>query len=62
MESDAPQPRGQVGRQKNEHAVALGRLGGKKGGTARARALPSERRRDIAKKAAQARWGKSKTQ
>lgn len=41
---------------KNEHAQALGRLGGKKGGAARAKALTPEQRREIAKKAAAARW------
>lgn len=41
---------------KNPHAVALGRLGGKKGGSARARKLSAERRREIARKAARARW------
>ena len=35
---------------------ALGRLGGLKGGKARAAKLTPERRREIAKKAAQARW------
>src|SRR4029450_8197719 len=38
-------------------AAALGRLGGLKGGPARARTLSAERRRDIAMKAARARWG-----
>jgi len=37
---------------------ALGRLGGLKGGKARAESLTPERRVDIAKKAAQARWAK----
>lgn len=37
-------------------AVALGRLGGKKGGKARAESLTPERRREIAKEAARARW------
>lgn len=41
---------------KNPHAVALGRLGGKKGGAARAKKLTAEQRREIAKKAARARW------
>lgn len=40
---------------KNEHAVALGRLGGAKGGAARAMALTPERRREIASRAASAR-------
>lgn len=41
---------------KNPAAVALGRLGGLKGGKARAERLSSEKRKEIAKKAAQARW------
>ena len=41
---------------KNPAAVALGRLGGLKGGKARAKKLSPERRKEIAKKAAQARW------
>ena len=44
---------------KNPAAVALGRLGGKKGGKARAEKLTPERRSEIAKKAANIRWGKS---
>lgn len=43
---------------KNPHAVALGRLGGMKGGAARAKKLTAEQRREIARKAAQARWAK----
>lgn len=41
---------------KNPAAVALGRLGGKKGGKARAATLSARRRREIAKRAAKARW------
>ena len=41
---------------KNPAAVALGSLGGRKGGKARAAALTEEQRREIAQKAAQARW------
>jgi hypothetical protein len=41
---------------KNAAAVALGRLGGLKGGKARAEALTAKRRKEIAKKAAAARW------
>ena len=41
---------------KNPAAVALGRLGGLKGGKARAQALTKEKRSEIAKKAAQIRW------
>jgi hypothetical protein len=43
-------------RRKNPAAVALGRLGGKKGGLARAKALSRERRIEIARAAARARW------
>ncbi len=39
-------------------AAALGRKGGLKGGPARAKALSSKRRSEIAKKAAKARWHK----
>jgi hypothetical protein len=42
---------------KNPEAVASGRLGGAKGGTARAKALSSARRTAIARKAAWSRWG-----
>lgn len=42
---------------KNPAAVALGRLGGSKGGKARAAALSPKRRSEIAKKAAEKRWG-----
>lgn len=45
---------------KNPAAVALGRLGGLKGGKARAKTLTSEKRKAIAKKAANARWSKKK--
>lgn len=41
---------------KNPAAVALGRLGGAKGGKARAAKLTPEERSEIAKKAAAARW------
>lgn len=43
---------------KNPHAVALGRLGGLKGGKVRASRMSPEQRREIARKAARARWGK----
>ena len=41
---------------KNPAAVALGRLGGLKGGKARAKALTKKERTQAAKKAAKARW------
>ena len=43
---------------KNPAAVALGRLGGLKGGPARAKKLTQEQRKEIARKAASARWKK----
>ena len=43
---------------KNPAAVSLGRLGGLKGGKARAEKLSKRKRSQIAKKAAQARWRK----
>lgn len=45
---------------KNPHAVALGRLGGLKGGKARFEKLTPEQRKEIASKAAQAMWAKRK--
>jgi hypothetical protein len=44
--------------EKNPAAVALGRLGGLKGGKARAEKLSAAKRKAIAKKAAAKRWGK----
>jgi hypothetical protein len=41
---------------RNPHAVALGSMGGRKGGKARAKKLSAARRKQIAKKAASARW------
>ncbi|MCA9466480.1 MAG: hypothetical protein KC643_13710 [Nitrospira sp.] len=46
--------------EKNPAAVALGRLGGLKGGRARAEKLSPKKRSEIAKKAAKKRWGKTK--
>jgi hypothetical protein len=47
-------------KQKNPHAVALGRLGGLKGGKARTARLSAEQRRELARKAVLARWAKAK--
>lgn len=44
----------------NIHAVELGRLGGLKGGKARAKKLSKEQCVKIAKAGAMARWGKNK--
>jgi hypothetical protein len=51
-------PRQESEREKNPAAVALGRLGGLKGGKARAEKLSAKQRRQSAKKAARARWSK----
>jgi hypothetical protein len=49
---DAPDP------VKNPHAVALGKLGGSKGGRARAEKLSAVKRRTLARRAAKQRWKK----
>ena len=45
---------------KNPNAVALGKMGGSKGGKARAARLTPEERSASARKAALARWARSK--
>jgi hypothetical protein len=45
-------------RKKNPAAVALGRLGGLRGGKARAQKLSAKKRSDIARNAAKVRWNK----
>jgi hypothetical protein len=50
--SPAPQPA------KNPAAVALGRLGGLKGGKSRAESLSAKKRKEIAQKAARKRWNR----
>jgi hypothetical protein len=45
---------------RNPHAAALGRLGGQRGGPARAAVLSPRRRREIARAAARARWSRTK--
>ncbi len=50
------QTTGEPAREKNPAAVALGRLGGLKGGKARAEKLSPKRRKEIAKRAAAIRW------
>lgn len=42
--------------EKNPDAIKRGRKGGKKGGVSRAKALTAKERREIAKRAAAARW------
>ena len=46
---------------KNPAAVALGKLGGLKGGKARAETLSAQQRSEIARNAAKARWSKQKS-
>jgi hypothetical protein len=53
-EATTPKPE----REKNPAAVALGRLGGLKGGKARAEKLSAKKRKEIATHAAGKRWGK----
>jgi hypothetical protein len=47
-------------KKKNPHAVALGKLGGSKGGKIRAAKLTSEQRSNIARNAVLARWEKAR--
>lgn len=58
-EPEAPREAGGAATGKNPAAVALGRLGGLRGGKARAAALTQTKRKAIAKKAAKARWAKA---
>lgn len=51
-------PKDEPPREKNPAAVALGKLGAKKGGHARAAKLSAKKRSAIAKKAARSRWAK----
>jgi methenyltetrahydromethanopterin cyclohydrolase len=56
QEATQQQPTENVRPQKNPAAVALGRLGGLKGGPARAKKLSPKKRKEIAQKAATTRW------
>ena len=53
--AEAPEP---TPEERHAAAVALGRLGGRKGGPARAKKMTAEERRESARKAAQARWSR----
>lgn len=57
---DTVVPDAEPPKEKNPAAVALGRLGGLKGGKARAAKLSAEQRHAIAKKAAAKRWQSAK--
>lgn len=59
-DGETPEESPSPGSTKNPAAVSLGRLGGLKGGKARARNLTAEERREAARKAATARWQKKK--
>jgi hypothetical protein len=52
--------RSSMAKKKNPNAVALGKLGGSKGGKIRAAKLTSEERSKIARKAVLARWAKAR--
>jgi hypothetical protein len=56
-QATSEQPKESADEGKNPAAVALGRLGGLKGGKARAAKLTKAQRSAIAKKAAMKRWG-----
>ncbi len=49
-----------MAKKKNPHAVALGKMGGSKGGKIRAARLTPEQRSEIARKAVLTRWAKAK--
>jgi hypothetical protein len=52
--------RSSMAKKKNPNAVALGKLGGSKGGKIRAAKLTPEERSKIARKAVLARWAKAR--
>jgi hypothetical protein len=52
----------QTSKHKNPAAVALGKLGGLKGGDARAKKLSAKRRSEIARNAVLARWKKHRAE
>jgi hypothetical protein len=58
-ESTSEEPQADLDSGKNPHAVALGRIGGRKGGKARAEKLTAERRSEIARRAAESRWSET---
>jgi hypothetical protein len=59
LESTGQAPKTEPPKPKNPAAVELGRLGGLKGGAARAAKLTPKKRSQIAAKAAKARWKKT---
>ena len=59
-EATSDEPPADPDEAKNPAAVELGRRGGLKGGKARAAKMTPEQRREAAKKAAEARWRRTK--
>ena len=55
---EVKEPLQEIAKEKNPAAVALGRLGGLKGGKVRAEKLSARKRKEIARKAAKTRWSK----
>ncbi len=55
-EDTEPEPKPDEG--KNPAAVALGKLGGLKGGKARWKGVSAKKRKELARKAALVRWGR----
>ena len=49
-----------MAKKKNPHAAALSKLGAKKGGKARWEGVSAQERKEILRRAAQARWNKVK--
>jgi hypothetical protein len=58
LEAIGEAPPSKAEKEKNPAAVALGKLGGAKGGKARAAGMTAEERAESARKAAEARWKK----
>jgi hypothetical protein len=56
VDESVTEPHAGAVKHKNPAAVALGRLGGQRGGRARADRLSADERREIARRAAAARW------
>ena len=61
QEATQKEERPESTKEKNPAAVVLGRLGGLKGGKARAAKLTPEQRKEIAKLAASVRWRKKES-
>jgi len=62
LSTGQPVPKLSASKEKNPAAVALGKLGGSKGGKIRAERLSPKKRKQIAQKAAQTRWAKQRVE